>query len=41
VQAGGRLAIVNRDPTPFDGDAELVVPAAAGETLRTVAAELL
>ncbi|MDX6478491.1 MAG: NAD-dependent deacetylase [Gaiellaceae bacterium] len=40
VQAGGRLAIVNRDPTPFDGDAELVVHAAAGETLRA-AAELL
>ena len=41
VQAGGRLAIVNRDPTPFDGDAELVVHAAAGDTLRAVAAELL
>ena len=40
VQAGGRLAIVNRDPTPFDDDAELVVRAAAGETLRAVAAEL-
>ena len=41
VQAGGRLAIVNRDPTPFDQDAELVVRAAAGETLRAVATELL
>jgi NAD-dependent deacetylase len=41
VQAGGRLAIVNRDPTPFDGDAELVVHAAAGETLSAVAAELV
>ena len=40
VQAGGQLAIVNRDPTPFDDDAELVVRAAAGETLRAVAAEL-
>lgn len=40
VQAGGRLAILNRDPTPFDGDAEVVVHAAAGETLRAVAAEL-
>jgi len=40
VQAGGRLAIINRDRTPFDGDAELVVHAAAGETLRAVAAEL-
>jgi NAD-dependent deacetylase len=41
VQAGGRLAIVNRDPTPFDGDAELVVHAAAGETLRAAADLLL
>jgi NAD-dependent deacetylase len=41
VQAGGRLAIVNRDSTPFDADAELVVRAAAGETLRAVASELL
>ena len=40
VQSGGRLAIVNRDPTPFDGDAELVVHAAAGETLRAVVTEL-
>ena len=40
VQAGGRLAIVNRDPTPFDADAELVLRAAAGESLRE-AAELL
>jgi NAD-dependent deacetylase len=40
VQAGGRLAIVNRNPTPFDGDAELVVHAAAGETLLAVATEL-
>jgi NAD-dependent deacetylase len=41
VEAGGRLAIVNRDPTPFDEDAELVVHAAAGETLRAVADLLL
>ena len=41
VQAGGRLAIVNRDPTPFDGDAEVVVHAAAGETLRAAADLLL
>ncbi len=40
VEASGRLAIVNRDPTPFDEDAELIVHAAAGETLRAVAAEL-
>ena len=41
VQAGGRLAIVNRDPTPFDRDAELVVHEAAGETLRAAADLLL
>jgi NAD-dependent deacetylase len=40
VQAGGRLAIVNREATPFDGDAELVVHGAAGETLRAAATEL-
>jgi NAD-dependent deacetylase len=41
IAAGGRLAIVNRDPTPFDSDAHLVVHAAAGETLREVAEILL
>jgi NAD-dependent deacetylase len=41
IHAGGRVAIVNRDPTPYDSDAEVVVNAAAGETLRAVAAELL
>jgi NAD-dependent deacetylase len=30
---GGKLAIVNRDPTPYDARAELVVHASAGETL--------
>jgi NAD-dependent deacetylase len=30
---GGKLAIVNRDPTPYDARASLVVPAAAGATL--------
>ena len=30
---GGRLAIVNRDPTPYDVRAELVVHESAGETL--------
>ena len=30
---GGRLAIVNRDPTPYDERAYLVVHASAGETL--------
>jgi NAD-dependent deacetylase len=30
---GGRLAIVNRDPTPYDERAELVIHGAAGEVL--------
>jgi NAD-dependent deacetylase len=33
LAAGGKLAIVNREPTPFDGEADLVVHAAAGRTL--------
>jgi NAD-dependent deacetylase len=33
---GGKLAIVNRDPTRYDARAELVVRASAGETLREV-----
>lgn len=37
---GGRLAIVNRDPTPYDGRADLVVHASAGETLADVARRL-
>jgi NAD-dependent deacetylase len=40
LEAGGRLAIVNRDPTPYDERAEVVVRAGAGETLEAVAAEL-
>ena len=38
--AGARLAIVNRDPTPYDERAELVVRGGAGETLGRVASEL-
>ncbi len=30
---GGKLAIVNRDPTPYDDRADLVIHAPAGETL--------
>jgi NAD-dependent deacetylase len=30
---GGKLAIVNRDPTPYDARASLVIHATAGETL--------
>jgi len=37
LEAGGKLAILNRDPTPYDGEAELLVRASAGATLATVA----
>jgi NAD-dependent deacetylase len=40
LAAGGRLAIVNHDPTPYDARAALVVHASAAETLAA-AAELL
>ena len=30
---GGRLAIVNRDPTPYDAQADLLVHGSAGEVL--------
>jgi NAD-dependent deacetylase len=36
LSAGGRLAIVNREPTPLDEDAELTIHAGAGETLAAV-----
>ena len=36
LRHGGKLAIVNRDATPYDGRAELVVHASAGETLSTL-----
>src|SRR5207248_3920309 len=38
--AGGALAIVNRGSTPSDSRAELVIDAAAGETLSGLAAAL-
>jgi NAD-dependent deacetylase len=41
IAAGGRVAIVNRDPTPYDGRADLVVRASAGETLAACARVLL
>lgn len=41
LAAGGRLAIVNRDPTPYDERADVVVHAGAGETLTGVASMLL
>jgi len=40
LAGGGRLAIVNRDPTPYDGAAALVVRASAGEALEACAATL-
>jgi NAD-dependent deacetylase len=33
LRNGGKLAIVNRDPTPYDARADLVVHGAAGEVL--------
>jgi NAD-dependent deacetylase len=39
--AGGEVAILNREQTPFDGQAVLVLRAAAGETLARVARLLL
>jgi NAD-dependent deacetylase len=41
LAAGGRLAVVNRDPTPYDERADVVVHAAAGETLAGLAGALL
>jgi len=40
LDGGGKLAIVNRDPTPYDAEAEVVVRAAAGATLAAVAEAL-
>lgn len=40
LAAGGSLAIVNREPTPFDDEAALVVHAAAGATLSAAVRHL-
>ncbi len=40
LAAGGALAIVNHGGTPWDSRAELVIDAAAGETLRALASAL-
>ena len=40
LASGGVLAIVNRGGTPWDSEAELVLDAGAGETLRALAAAL-
>jgi NAD-dependent deacetylase len=37
LDAGARLAIINRDPTPYDDAADLVLHASAAETLSGVA----
>jgi len=36
LAAGAPLVIVNRDPTPLDRAATLVINASIGETLRAV-----
>jgi NAD-dependent deacetylase len=41
VDAGGTLAIVNRERTPFDTAAAVAIHDAAGETLAAVLAEIL
>jgi NAD-dependent deacetylase len=41
LAAGGQLAIVNREPTPYDDLAQLTTDASAGETLSDVARLLL
>jgi NAD-dependent deacetylase len=40
IAAGGRLAIVNKGPTPFDHEATVRIDAPAAETLAAVAATL-
>jgi NAD-dependent deacetylase len=40
LRGGGRLAIVNRTPTPFDERATLLVEGGAGETLAGLVAAL-
>jgi NAD-dependent deacetylase len=40
ITAGGSLAIVNRDETPYDARASVRIAAGAGETLRALAERL-
>jgi NAD-dependent deacetylase len=40
LAGGGRLAIVNRGPTPYDGRAELKIEENAGDVLGALAAEI-
>lgn len=39
-RSGGKLVIINRDPTPLDGQADLVINASIGETLTAIDAAL-
>lgn len=39
-QSGGKLVIINRDPTPLDTDADVVINAGIGETLSAIDASL-
>jgi NAD-dependent deacetylase len=41
LAAGGRLAILTKGPTPYDGRADLKVEASAGEILAAVEEELV
>jgi NAD-dependent deacetylase len=41
LATGGKLAIVNREPTPFDDEAALTIHAGAGETLDAARNHLL
>jgi hypothetical protein len=41
LDAGGKLAIVNREPTAYDALARLVIHASAGAVLGSTAAALL
>ncbi|HZC30145.1 MAG TPA: NAD-dependent deacylase [Gaiellaceae bacterium] len=41
LDAGGMLAVVNRDPTPYDAEAAIVIRESIPETLRALAELLL
>jgi NAD-dependent deacetylase len=37
-EAGAKLVIINRDPTPFDADADVVLPSGAGDAMEKIMA---
>ncbi|HSO71212.1 MAG TPA: sigma factor regulator FecR, partial [Thermodesulfobacteriota bacterium] len=39
-RGGARLVIINRDPTPYDDLADLVIPGQAGRILPTILARV-